>query len=683
MIFLRCFYEKMGWNINMQSQNILKMISKSQGKIKYVFFDFFDTIIHRKCSPDTIKQLWALEIEKKLEYIITAKELYQLRIESERFLHNKRIEENYQILSLEICKRLLNSGYISKHYNIEKCAQFMKQVEIKIEKTMQYRDDSINHLLAELKKRNLHIVIISDFYLEGQYLKEFCENCGVEDCFDEIFVSCECGKSKSSGTLYTYILEKLNIKVESCLMIGDNFKSDIKNAKRVGLNTYYQKYQGSDNLISEHTIKIKLNDIFKKSVHSLYDGYAFPLYYFTETLYYNLKKDKIKNIIFFSREGEFLKKLFDFYLKKKSDATIHTHYCYISRKSSFLASLHKIEDETFDTYFRQFNTSNITQFLSNLDFDKNEQDKVKSALSIKSNEFEIVHSSLQTSEIFYCLLNNKTFCQIYKNKTEHAKHNFTTYLNTFGINWENEGMFIVDVGWKGTIQDNIYHYFDGKICIHGYYLGLCELTNVSKNNIKTGVLFSKVPYLSKYYEELSGGYLLYEKILRASHPSTMGYESIDNEIRPIFDFKEYENNSYLQVKVFQDRIYNLYIKIVNIFLNSCIKAFDLTDFFALIQIKTFMKTSKEDIKLWNYLEDCHYENFGVLLNQKELRKLRGKKYYLQKYKKYLKENIHLFSSEHFLRTVLRLEHLHLGILIYIYKVIVYIIEKNKIERERN
>ena len=215
----------MEWIDEMQNKKIIDIVTNPNKKIEYVCFDFFDTIVHRKCTHDTIKQLWSLEVEKELGYMITAKELYQIRIDSEKFLHNKNIEEDYKILSHEIYKRLLNSGYISDKDNIEKYTLLMKYVEIKIEKLMQYRDDSINNLLFELKKRNLHVIIISDFYLDKHCIKEFCENCGIEYCFEEIFVSCDYGRGKSEGGLFA--VYKQHVAGEKYLHIGDNRRSDM------------------------------------------------------------------------------------------------------------------------------------------------------------------------------------------------------------------------------------------------------------------------------------------------------------------------------------------------------------------------------------------------------------------------------------------------------------------------
>ena len=60
------------------------------------------------------------------------------------------------------------------------------------------------------------------------------------------------------------------------------------------------------------------NSIIEKKLDSLLDetpycGYVFYLYLFIEKLYMKARQDGAENLFFLSREGEFLKKLFDLY----------------------------------------------------------------------------------------------------------------------------------------------------------------------------------------------------------------------------------------------------------------------------------------------------------------------------------------------------------------------------------
>ena len=67
-------------------------------------------------------------------------------------------------------------------------------------------------------------------------------------------------------------------------------------------------------------------------------NYAFSLYYFIEELSKELIKDEITDVFFLSREGKFLKLLYDNFSFSHS-ANVATHYMYISRKAVINATL--------------------------------------------------------------------------------------------------------------------------------------------------------------------------------------------------------------------------------------------------------------------------------------------------------------------------------------------------------
>lgn len=57
------------------------------------------------------------------------------------------------------------------------------------------------------------------------------------------------------------------------------------------------------------------------------------------------------------------------------------------------------------------------------------------------------------------------------------------YFRKNGIENDGRTVFIVDIGWRGTIQDNIAYIFDKNKFI-GYYLTLYNYYNVQPVNTK-------------------------------------------------------------------------------------------------------------------------------------------------------------------------------------------------------
>ncbi|MCD4817607.1 MAG: HAD-IA family hydrolase [Candidatus Cloacimonetes bacterium] len=76
--------------------------------------------------------------------------------------------------------------------------------------------------------------------------------------FKDIFCYREIGYSKPSKEYFDSILDKLKVKKENLIMVGDNLETDINGAQRFGIDTilyaskdYYPEYHGMriDNLL--------------------------------------------------------------------------------------------------------------------------------------------------------------------------------------------------------------------------------------------------------------------------------------------------------------------------------------------------------------------------------------------------------------------------------------------------
>jgi putative hydrolase of the HAD superfamily len=64
----------------------------------------------------------------------------------------------------------------------------------------------------------------------------------MQDKFDIVVTFDETKAKKPNPKPFLYILKKLNLKAEECLMIGDSLKRDIAPAKKLGFKTVFAKY---------------------------------------------------------------------------------------------------------------------------------------------------------------------------------------------------------------------------------------------------------------------------------------------------------------------------------------------------------------------------------------------------------------------------------------------------------
>jgi putative hydrolase of the HAD superfamily len=75
---------------------------------------------------------------------------------------------------------------------------------------------------------------------------------GLENLFDVMVFSCDVGVAKPDEKIYKIALEKLGVKPEECLFIGDDVKNDVGGPRKIGMKSFLinRKYHGEDNIQS-------------------------------------------------------------------------------------------------------------------------------------------------------------------------------------------------------------------------------------------------------------------------------------------------------------------------------------------------------------------------------------------------------------------------------------------------
>ena len=92
-------------------------------------------------------------------------------------------------------------------------------------------------LMLAAKAKGLKIVIVSDTYLSSEQLRRLIREAAgaeVEELIDQIFCSCQFGRSKAGG-LYEDVLRKLKMSPEEILHIGDNSAADVDGVAPFGV----------------------------------------------------------------------------------------------------------------------------------------------------------------------------------------------------------------------------------------------------------------------------------------------------------------------------------------------------------------------------------------------------------------------------------------------------------------
>ncbi len=610
-------------------------------------YDFFDTIVHRDCHPEIVLYQWAKEIAEYVNFELSPSELYQLRKKTEEKLKkNTNIEEpTYQELIIEIYNSI-DWQCVDR----ESFLQFCFQCELEIELKHLYCDDKCVQEIKKHKDMKNLVIIISDFYLGKEFLLAILLHFKIDKLFDEIFVSSDVNRRKSTGSLYKYVLSFYKCLPQNLVMSGDNYFSDISVPSKLGISAHYREYKS-------HYKKLTLKELEKNIKKLLFTdipqkplcGYSGELLFFVSKLYKELIRNDIKRVLFCSREGQLLKVLFDTYqLKIRGRISIASEYFYVSRKATLLPSLSEFEKENFSTLFRDTNILTVKDFLDNLGFSLEEIESI--CISTKCS-IDATISIDESNNVYKKLKQNENFLKKYDEKRIEQSSLFHEYLKSIGVNLSGEKIVIVDIGWKGTIQDCIQASIPRNCSVEGYYLGLrignTKYVNPEK---KYGILFSDYPSKSKNYSIFEHGFMFYERIFVADHGPVLGYINDGTGVEPIINNSKDELLLFNYMKPYISNILDIYGELLELFINVPWEPYELEDFMTKIVL---WRQCVYTPKFWNIEIESRSkirENFGNIsknvsgnLNNRRIENNVNSNYYFVDYSFRILEKYHLMA----------------------------------------
>lgn len=604
---------------------------------KVVLTDLFDTLLFRKVQPEYVKKIWANHICKLFNLQNSMIDLYQYRNKIESELYHKSISNNndgentYKEITDEMFNYLKEQLNCSQKDFFEEC----KKIELEIEYKVLYIDDDIYNLLNRMKQKGKRIICVTDMFYSKDMIEKILENKGIKELFSNVYVSSEYKKNKKHGSLYKVVLDNEKLLSNDCVMIGDNYYSDYESAKNNGIEAYHIDRKKQYEFYEKFAIDNAPDMILKKfeNLNNLeyenFDKIIFSLYSFIEKLYFELKSNDFKEVVFLSREGEFLKKLFDSYCSEIYSSDIESHYIYVSRKSTYLPSLQKIDKEDFAALLDQYSYITINEFLNSLNFNEKEIKQIekefseeylrKKIIKIKEleNDVEDVVKQLildfnkkigwfKDSKEFTKLKNNSTFKKIYEEKRSDQQKLFNKYIKQ--VTNDNRIM-VVDIGWNGSIQDNIQNILGDKYKIYGSYFGLCLRNNLVNKN-KKGLVFSNYPYENKQYPLYMENRTIYEILCGASHGSANKYIIKNGKVEVELFSKKEEKEIYNNiVKKSQENMIYIFNDLCSILANGYYDNILVSKKMNKIQFDIMYNPTRKQLNYFNNI--YHYENFGV------------------------------------------------------------------------
>lgn len=505
---------------------------KKLEKYKVISFDIFDTLITRKIyNPDDLFNL--------MEQKVTVKDFKNIRKQSE-------IEAN------EFYKKDVNLDEIYQRMNTrfihdDKTAEKIKQMEIDYELKLCIPRKDMLEIFNYLKSINKKIILVSDMYLNKDIIEKMLEICGYSG-YEKLYLSNDINKRKDTCEMWKFVSKKYRKIVH----IGDNISSDYINPKKYKISALkiesgkekFKEIDGATNLenlavtpsnsifLGNLVNNLLFNEVFEENQISSLEQFGYVaigpmIYEFMKFLYNSTNEDN--KLCFLAREGYQLQKLYNDFCKICGLKMRNSLYFLASRRATTNAS---IEDES-DIYK-----------LCDKDFNGSVNDFFVNVLGIKEDVGN--KQIILPKDKDYVINKINEFKTEILNNSKMEQDNYLSYIKKQIGNDDN--LFIVDLGYSGTIQYHLSKLLKEKKII-GYYLTNSENVKKYSQNNELNFCFDRTK--NPLYDKIYSYSLTLEFFLCAPYGQLLYFEKKGQKVIPVYnDECPYEEKKEKIVKIY-------------------------------------------------------------------------------------------------------------------------------------
>ena len=450
--------------------------------------DLWDTLIRRNRPADAPKLATARRIlqigwSESILQADTAWDIFDKRVAIEARIARSKKSQEYELT--EVLTELLRELGFTR--SIEDLAKLLVSIEVDEEIAW---SEVIQDVVEFVNKVQGKKYIASDFYLNSSELNKIVAHLIPELVVSGVHSSCELEASKRvNGELFHLIRSEEKVDAGRHLHIGDNLVSDIRNQVETGGKAVH--VAGSDvfhagpgqfskKLISQ-TFK-NLDSIVTRETHT---SEAFLAGRMSSQFAVALVAGSIEEALrqgvdvvhYISREGYFLQQIHEQIAPIISQhKKIDSRHLTVSRRATFGPSLDfsSIENLISDLgrLWSMYGNQSVEALLVSIGLD------AESYLD-SLNSFEIGMQekvpNLGSDYRFINWINDPDVAARIKKDLQTNRSALLAYLDkSMTI---NDGKVVVaDIGWRGSIQDNIGRLFS-ETEFHGVYLGLFPFLN--------------------------------------------------------------------------------------------------------------------------------------------------------------------------------------------------------------
>ena len=520
-----------------------------------ISFDVFDTLITRAIAHPTdvfaIVKAKLLSTHWALMEASVVDGFPGLRVSAERGARERKLREagHSEVTLAEIYLAFSERSGASGALVLA-----LQQTELATELQVMRAIPDAASLFAFALAKNKRVIVCSDMYLPGAEICKLLSQCGYHG-YDAVFVSAELAASKQAGTMYPLVAQRLGVRPERILHIGDDPHGDQLMARASGWHalaaprgydrsTLRSPWNGETHFSPDAVAsivaglkRIRSNRITQTQPDPWEElGFACfgPLCTgFLLWLRVEIERKRPDRILLFARDGYFLSGILPRFLTGLEPLP-RCEYVYASRGSLLLAGMTDFSLERLEHLFSGRRKRALRTHLERLGLDPAAVVTQISTAGFSSLDDDVHNGDPRMK----ALLANVH--QLVLRESARQRSLVQAYLEPFFD--DAREVMLIDVGWVGNMQASIARLMQTKrpdLITRGHYFGLFPgaAANALPRHTMHGWLTGNAN-IARFEQEFwwSGGVELLEFALTAPHGTTLGYERIaDGSIAPVLE----------------------------------------------------------------------------------------------------------------------------------------------------
>lgn len=489
-----------------ESSEIFEPIEVPNGTT-VVSFDIWDTVLRRNCHPDEIKLQSARSLLLNSYNCLKPayrdlRTLFKARLLAEEAAapngeHEYRFDGAIDIWLSNVTERGTEQSRLHE----------LKSVLLKHEFDAEKKCTRLDtRMLSRAATATAKItkIFASDFYMPAAFISELLNENSGGGHFVKGYASSDLYKTKRSGELFDEIISDFRLKPTELFHIGDNDQADVAIPRSKGINAFLYTNESEQNRrdwyarawgewqkgsLTEHWRRMlseleqlanELDDASTEGALRAIGARLSPLVVgYVLSILEDGIKEGVDTVFFFTREGQFFQQVYDRltaldpYNVKSPKSTLLE----VSRRATFAASLNEASPAELMRLWNLYSTQSIKGLAISLNLD---QELVAREAARFDLDYDVPIQYPWTNQQVRKLLSSAGFLEHVRSRLREQRRLAARYFEQVGLSREKLCV-VADIGWRGTIQDNIA-LICPKTFVRGHYIGLFKYLNSQPGN---------------------------------------------------------------------------------------------------------------------------------------------------------------------------------------------------------